>query len=65
MAVVAVVNFDPCLLVGLNQWGVHMTRGCVRWIVILLGWGISSEAAWRMAIGRPKEYRSKVDAAMQ
>ena len=25
------------LLVGLARWGVHMTRGCVRWIVILLG----------------------------
>ena len=24
------------LQVGLAQWGVHMTRDCVRWIVILL-----------------------------
>ena len=27
------------LLVGLARWGVHMTRGRVRWIVILLGVG--------------------------
>ena len=27
------------LLVGLARWGAHMTRGCVRWIVILLRWG--------------------------
>ena len=27
------------LLVGLARWGVHMTRGCVRWVVILMGVG--------------------------
>ena len=27
------------LQVGLARWGVRMTRGCVRWIVILLGVG--------------------------
>ena len=32
---------------------------------ILLGWGMGRAAAWRMAIRRPKEYRSKVDAAMR
>ena len=38
-----------------------MTCGCVRWIVMLLGWvlAVGHVAAWRMAIRRPKEYRSK------
>ena len=47
------------LLVGLARWGIHMTRGCVRWIIILLGVGMGRVAARRMAIRRPKEYRSR------
>ena len=48
-----------------------MTRGCVRWITILLGMGMGCVVAWRMAIRRPKEYRytahphpSKMDARL-
>ena len=51
------------LLVGLARWGIHMTRGYVRWIIILLRMGMGHVAAWRMAIRRPKDYRSKVDPA--
>ena len=41
-----------------------MTCGCVRWIVILLGWGMGHVAAWRMAIRRLKEYCFKVPQHM-